>query len=133
MQGMILAGRYRLLHQLGKGGMGSVWSAEHLALHSLVAVKLLDDQIARNPDAVERFRREAQAAAALRSAHVVQVLDYGVDGTTPFLVMELLKGEDLAARLQKSGGSLPQRCSKSCSKSRAPWVARTRRASCTVI
>lgn len=107
MQGMILAGRYRLLHQLGKGGMGSVWSAEHLALHSLVAVKLLDDQIARNPDAVERFRREAQAAAALRSAHVVQVLDYGVDGTTPFLVMELLKGEDLAARLQKSGRLAP--------------------------
>jgi len=103
MQGMILAGRYRLLHQLGKGGMGSVWTAEHLALHSLVAVKLLDDQIARNPDAVERFRREAQAAATLRSAHVVQVLDYGVDGTTPFLVMEQLKGEDLAARLQRNG------------------------------
>lgn len=103
MQGMILAGRYRLLHQLGKGGMGSVWTAEHLALHSLVAVKLLDDQIAKNPDAVERFRREAQAAATLRSAHVVQVLDYGVDGTTPFLVMEMLKGEDLAARLQRSG------------------------------
>ena len=103
MQGMILAGRYRLLHQLGKGGMGSVWTAEHLALHSLVAVKLLDDQIAKNPDAVERFRREAQAAATLRSAHVVQVLDYGVDGTTPFLVMEQLKGEDLAARLQRNG------------------------------
>jgi len=100
---MILAGRYRLLHQLGKGGMGSVWTAEHLALHSLVAVKLLDDQIARNPDAVERFRREAQAAATLRSAHVVQVLDYGLDGTTPFLVMEMLKGEDLGARLQRLG------------------------------
>jgi serine/threonine-protein kinase len=103
MQGMILAGRYRLLHQLGKGGMGSVWAAEHLALHSSVAVKLLDDQIAGNPDAVERFQREAQAAATLRSAHVVQVLDYGVDGTTPFLVMELLKGEDLASRLQRMG------------------------------
>ncbi|HEU5077380.1 MAG TPA: serine/threonine-protein kinase, partial [Polyangiaceae bacterium] len=103
MQGLVLAGRYRLLHQLGQGGMGSVWTAEHLALHSLVAVKLLDEQIAKNPDAVERFRREAQAAATLRSAHVVQVLDYGVDGTTPFLVMEALKGEDLAARLQRSG------------------------------
>jgi eukaryotic-like serine/threonine-protein kinase len=108
MQGTILAGRYRLLHQLGKGGMGSVWAAEHLALHSTVAVKLLDTEIAKNPEAVERFQREAQAAATLRSAHVVQVLDYGLEGSTPYLVMELLSGEDLAARLGRAGRLTPQ-------------------------
>ena len=108
MQGTLLAGRYRLLHQLGKGGMGSVWAAEHLALHSTVAVKLLDAEIAKNPEAVERFQREAQAAATLRSAHVVQVLDYGVEGSTPYLVMELLSGEDLAARLGRTGRLTPQ-------------------------
>ncbi len=107
MQGRILDGRYRLAHQLGKGGMGAVWTAEHLSLHSAVAVKLLDTEIAKNPDAVERFRREAQAAATLRSAHVVQVLDYGVDGDTPYLVMELLNGEDLGARLQRLGRLTP--------------------------
>lgn len=108
MQGRILAGRYRLEHQLGKGGMGSVWSAEHLALHSTVAVKLLDSEIARNPEAVERFQREAQAAATLRSAHVVQVLDYGLDQDTPFLVMEQLEGQDLAARLTDVGRLSPE-------------------------
>src|SRR5688572_879426 len=77
MQG-VLAGRYRLERQLGKGGMGSVWLAEHLALRSWVAVKLMDPAIAATAEGAERFRREAQAAASLRSAHVVQVLDYGV-------------------------------------------------------
>jgi serine/threonine-protein kinase len=108
MQGKILGGRYRLVHQLGKGGMGAVWTAEHLALHSAVAVKLLDSEIAKHPEAVERFQREAQAAATLRSAHVVQVLDYGVDGTTPYLVMELLQGEDLGARLGRVGRLSPR-------------------------
>jgi serine/threonine-protein kinase len=108
MQDRILAGRYRLVHQLGKGGMGTVWTAEHLSLHSAVAVKLLDKEIAKSTDAVERFRREAQAAATLRSAHVVQVLDYGVEDDTPYLVMELLQGEDLAGRLGRVGRLTPQ-------------------------
>jgi serine/threonine-protein kinase len=87
--------------------MGSVWTAEHLALHSAVAVKLLDSEIAKNPEAVERFQREAQAAATLRSAHVVQVLDYGVEEELPFLVMELLQGEDLGERLTRVGSLTP--------------------------
>src|SRR5262245_54688884 len=75
----VLAGRYRLERQLGKGGMGSVWLAEHLALRSWVAVKLMDPSIAQIPEAAARFRREAQAAASIRSTHVVQVLDFGID------------------------------------------------------
>ncbi|HEX2872545.1 MAG TPA: serine/threonine-protein kinase [Polyangiaceae bacterium] len=108
MQG-VLAGRYRLERQLGKGGMGSVWLAEHLALRSWVAVKLMDPAIAATPEGAERFRREAQAAASLRSAHVVQVLDYGVHETTPYLVMELLQGESLAGCLERERRLSPER------------------------
>jgi serine/threonine protein kinase len=67
----VLAGKYRLVHQLGKGGMGSVWLAHHLTLQSPVAIKLIEPQIAANPEALTRFMREARAAAALRSPHVV--------------------------------------------------------------
>jgi serine/threonine-protein kinase len=105
----VLAGRYRLERQLGKGGMGSVWLAEHLSLRSWVAVKLMDPAIAATPEGAERFRREAQAAASLRSAHVVQVLDYGVHEATPFLVMELMHGESLAACLEREKRLTPER------------------------
>ncbi len=108
MQG-VLAGRYRLERQLGKGGMGSVWLAEHLALRSWVAVKLMDPAIAATPEGAERFRREAQAAASLRSAHVVQVLDYGLHEQTPYLVMELMQGESLASCLEREKRLTPER------------------------
>ena len=97
----VLAGKYRLVHQLGRGGMGSVWFAQHLTLHSPVAIKLIDPLIASHPEALARFMREARAAAALRSPHVVQILDHGVDNGTPYIAMELLEGESLAARLRK--------------------------------
>jgi len=106
---MVLAGRYRLDRQLGKGGMGSVWLAEHLALNSWVAVKLMDPSIASTVEGAERFKREAQAAASLRSAHVVQVLDYGVHENTPFLVMELLQGQSLAECLERERRLSPER------------------------
>src|SRR3970282_1859913 len=93
--GDVLAGRYRLVALLGRGGMGSVWRAEHLSLSSPVAIKLIENQAAQSPEAQARFLREAQAAAALRSPHVVQVLDHGVDQGVPFIVMELLEGESL--------------------------------------
>ena len=108
MQG-VLAGRYRLERQLGKGGMGSVWLSEHLTLRSWVAVKLMDPAIAATPEGAERFRREAQAAASLRSAHVVQVLDYGVHENTPYLVMELMQGESLASCLARERRLTPER------------------------
>lgn len=107
--GTILAGKYRLLSLLGRGGMGSVWRAEHLSLQAPVAVKMIDPQIAQAPEALSRFHREAQAAAALRSPNVVQILDHGVDETThaPFIVMELMEGESLADRLARSGRLSP--------------------------
>ena len=101
MEGKVLAGRYRLTTKLGQGGMGSVWRAEHLALGSPLAIKLIDPGIAQTAEAAARFKREAQAAADLRSAHVVQIFDYGVDEGVPFIAMELLDGESLGARLEK--------------------------------
>jgi len=99
----ILGGKYRLLSLIGRGGMGSVWKAEHLGLRALIAVKLMDESLAAMPEAVGRFLREAQAAASLRSPHVVQILDHGVDERTaiPFIAMELMDGESLAGRLER--------------------------------
>ncbi len=98
---LVLAGRYRLEKRLGAGGMGAIWRAEHLVLRAPVAVKLLEREALPDEDTIARFMREAQAAATLRSPHVVQIFDYGVDGRWPFIVMELLEGENLAQRLKR--------------------------------
>jgi serine/threonine protein kinase len=102
--GAILAGRYRLEEVVGYGGMGSVWRATHTGLGEQVAVKLVSVNFVRSSDALRRFDTEAKSAAKLRSRHVPHVFDNGVleDGT-PFLVMELLRGESLAARLGRLG------------------------------
>ena len=102
-QGRVLGGRYRLLEQIGKGGMGSVWRAEHLELGSPCAVKLIDEDLAESTAVRARFRREAKAAAALNSDHVVRTFDYGLDASTPYIVMELLTGESLDQRLKRVG------------------------------
>ncbi|HWZ87333.1 MAG TPA: serine/threonine-protein kinase, partial [Polyangiaceae bacterium] len=99
----VIAGKYRLLGELGSGAMGSVWRAEHLTLRSHVAIKLIHLELVATPDVVPRFLREAQAAALLRSPHVVQILDHGIDNGTPYIAMELLEGESLAARLDRVG------------------------------
>jgi eukaryotic-like serine/threonine-protein kinase len=99
----VIAQKYRLLEQLGQGGMGSVWRAEHLLLRSQVAIKLISPELATSREGLSRFLREAQAAASLRSPHVVQILDYGVDEGTPYIAMELLEGESLGTRLSRVG------------------------------
>jgi serine/threonine-protein kinase len=85
--------------------MGSVWRAEHLSWEAPVAIKLMNRDIADQPEARARFEREVRLAAGLRSPHVVQVLDHGVDEATrqPFIVMELLEGESLERRLKRLG------------------------------
>jgi serine/threonine-protein kinase len=98
----VLAGRYKLEVRLGAGGMGTIWRAEHLVLQAPVAVKLIDRDAVPDEDTLARFMREAKSAAALRSPHVVQIIDYGVDGKIPFMVMELLEGENLAQRLKRA-------------------------------
>jgi serine/threonine protein kinase len=105
---MLIAGKYQLVRELGRGTMGSVWEAWHLSLRSPVAVKLMAPSIAASPFALQRFLREARAAAGLRSPHVVQVLDHGVDHGLPYIVMELLEGEALAERLARVGRLSPK-------------------------
>jgi eukaryotic-like serine/threonine-protein kinase len=101
--GTILGGKYRLLSMLGHGGMGSVWRAERLGWDAHVAVKLMHVPGAQDPNNLARFQREAHLGASLRSLHIVQVLDDGVDAATgtPFIVMELLEGESLSERLNR--------------------------------
>jgi serine/threonine protein kinase len=108
----VLAGRYRLERRLEAGGMGTIWRAEHLVLQAPVAVKLIDRHAVPDEDTVDRFLREAKSAAALRSPHVVQILDYGMDEGAPFIVMELLEGENLAQRIRRVGRLQPAETAK---------------------
>ncbi|WP_437994344.1 protein kinase domain-containing protein [Sorangium sp. So ce145] len=102
-EGSVVAGRYRLERMLARGGMGSIWVARHLQLDATVAVKLMAPEYAASSTARARFEREARAAAQLKLPNVVHVHDYGLEGDTPFLVMELLDGEDLETRLAREG------------------------------
>jgi hypothetical protein len=99
--GVVLSERYVLRRPLRRGGMGTVWEADHLALGVAIALKVMDARIANDADMITRFKREAQAAAALRSPHVVQILDFGVDEGIAFIAMELLVGESLGDRLRR--------------------------------
>jgi eukaryotic-like serine/threonine-protein kinase len=102
--GTVIGSNVRLKRLIGQGGMGSVWVGEHAALETEVAVKFMSAEIATKPEAVARFKREATAAAQLKSPHVVQVFDHGVTPHgMPFIVMELLEGEDVGKRVGRLG------------------------------
>lgn len=103
MNGEVLAGRYRLLTLLGRGGAGEVWQAEDTILARQVAVKLLRSLDGDPMDSVERFRVEAQSAARLTHPNVVATYDVGTEGDHVFLVMELVPGPDLAKLMRTSG------------------------------
>lgn len=108
--GSVLAETYEITRLLGKGGMGAVWEARHLRLDGKkVAIKVLHPDVARDAEAVTRFRREAQIASRLGHPNIVQVHDFNTlaDGTA-YLVLELLEGESLDARLQRGPLSLEQ-------------------------
>ncbi|WP_437306971.1 protein kinase domain-containing protein [Sorangium sp. So ce388] len=107
LEGQVLVGRYRLIRPLRSGSMGTVWRADDLTLGSPVAIKRLGPLYAKDEAVRARFYQEAQAAAALRSPNVVQILDHGVDDDVPFIAMELLEGEDLAHRLERTGPLSP--------------------------
>jgi len=100
--GKLLAGRYRLDRRIGRGSMGSVWAGTDQKLRRPVAVKVMKERAALLQQALGRFEQEATAVARLRSPYVVQVYDYGVDGHCPFIVMELLEGQDLGELLKES-------------------------------
>ena len=103
-EGAIVAGKYRLLEGVGEGAMGTVWKALHTSLGHAVAIKFLHGNVISSGDPRTRFEREAKLAARLGEAsrHITRVTDHGVtDDGTPFIVMELLTGEGLDARLKR--------------------------------
>ena len=106
--GTLLGGRYRLVELLGQGGMATVYRATDTQLGRDVAVKLLRPEYLRDPDFSSRFRFEARSAASLSHPNIVGVHDYGEDPDGPFIVMELVDGEDLASIL-RANGALPPR------------------------
>ncbi len=95
--GTVIADKYRVEQMLGRGGMGVVVEATHLELGTRVAIKLLLPELVKSEEAAARFRREGRALFKLNNPHVCRVMDVGTtEGGSPFMVMELLEGEDLA-------------------------------------
>ena len=110
--GDVLGGRYRLVELLGEGGMATIFRANDLQLGRDVAVKVLRPEYGRDRDFVARFRQEAQSAASLNHPGIVGVFDFGSTPDGPFIVMELINGEDLATLLRRNGPLPPRQAAR---------------------
>jgi eukaryotic-like serine/threonine-protein kinase len=98
----VLGGRYRLVREIARGGMAAVWRARDTLLDREVAVKLLHPQFATDPEFLERFRREARAAARLSHPNIVPIYDVGEHDGIPYIVMELVEGDNLKERIRQA-------------------------------
>ncbi|HMI86544.1 MAG TPA: protein kinase [Polyangiaceae bacterium] len=102
--GQVVGGKWRVGPLIGRGGMGAVYEGTNTAIGKKVALKFIDAEFARNVDIASRFQREAEAVSLVESAHIVHIFDSGTtDSGTPYIVMELLRGEDLRARINRLG------------------------------
>src|SRR5512139_3308430 len=108
--GFVLADKYRVVRQIGRGGMGVVYEAEHVALGKRVAIKLMLEKYAQDGEATARFHREARAAGRIGNPHIIDVIDTGTapDGRA-FVVMELLNGMPLSKVIEMTGSLPPWR------------------------
>ena len=102
--GQRIGNRYEVLRLIGKGGTGSIYEASNVRLGRSFALKMLKGEAATNPDVIQRFRREAEIVARIKHPNIVEIVDWEElpDGS-PCIVMEYLKGEDLASRISRSG------------------------------
>src|SRR5688572_5425725 len=100
--GQVVDGKYHILRRLACGGMGSVYEARHTVVGRHFALKFLHEHYAQRSSMVQRFLREAQAAGSIASEHIIGVLDYGTSDGTPYLVMELVRGQDLRELLAET-------------------------------
>src|SRR6478609_7633872 len=100
-------GAYRVIRQIGAGGMGEVWMAEHTMLGRRAAMKVLNPTFSGRQEIVTRFFNEARATTSINDPGIVQIFDFGthVDGSA-YIVMELLEGEPLDPRLQRGARGL---------------------------
>jgi len=101
-------GRYRIQSRIGAGGMGEVYRARDVRLDRDVAVKILSEQLARDPEALRRFEREAKAVAALSHPNITAIYDFGTEDGVSYAVMELLEGETLRQRLKHAPINWPK-------------------------
>src|SRR6266568_1993964 len=112
LEGTAMSGRYRIEDLLGQGGMAQVYRGTDTVLGRTVAIKVLGPQYARDDAFVQRFRREAQAAARLNHPGVVSVYDTGSDGGVHYIVMEYVAGRTLAEILHQEGRLQPERAAE---------------------
>jgi eukaryotic-like serine/threonine-protein kinase len=98
-----ILGEYLLLEQIGKGGMGLVYRAEHRTMNRQVAIKILNSNLASNPSFIEQFFAEIRAAAKLMNPNIVTAFDAGQINGTYYLAMELIEGETLSSKIHRSG------------------------------
>ncbi|MGE5573143.1 MAG: Stk1 family PASTA domain-containing Ser/Thr kinase [Bacteroidota bacterium] len=110
----VLGRRYRILSRVGEGGMAEVYRARDSVLNRIVAIKVLRPQFASDEEFVERFRREAQAAASLSHPNIVSIYDVGRDGDRYYIVMEYVSGRSLKDLIREQGSLPPDR---------AAWIA----------
>jgi eukaryotic-like serine/threonine-protein kinase len=109
VEGTLFADRYRIGRRLAAGAMGAVYEVTHLETMRPRALKVMHPHVLESPELRERFKQEARVAAQIRSDHIVDVFDAGFDAATqmPFLVMELLHGEEVGQRVKRVGSLLP--------------------------
>ncbi|HEU0031730.1 MAG TPA: serine/threonine-protein kinase [Kofleriaceae bacterium] len=101
--GKIVDGRYRVIEVIGRGGMGVVYRVEHLRMGKIAAMKVLHRDLAHDADVIARFEREAAAISKLHHPHTVQVFDFGTAQGALYLIMELVRGQDLARIIERDG------------------------------